>query len=29
LESGKFKSISAGKMELSTTEVGDLIASYI
>jgi 3-isopropylmalate dehydrogenase len=29
LESGKIKSMSAGKMGLSTTEVGDLIASYI
>ncbi|MDR0800747.1 MAG: 3-isopropylmalate dehydrogenase [Endomicrobium sp.] len=29
LESGKIKSMSAGKMGLSTTEVGDLIASLI
>ncbi|MDR0956320.1 MAG: 3-isopropylmalate dehydrogenase [Endomicrobium sp.] len=29
LESGKIKSMSAGKMGLSTTEVGDLIASYL
>jgi 3-isopropylmalate dehydrogenase len=29
LESGKIKSMSAGKMGLSTTQVGDLIASYI
>ncbi|MDR3195568.1 MAG: 3-isopropylmalate dehydrogenase [Endomicrobium sp.] len=29
LESGKIKSMSAGKMGLSTTEVGDLIASYV
>jgi len=29
LESGKIKSMSAGKMGLSTTEVGDLIASKI
>jgi 3-isopropylmalate dehydrogenase len=29
LESGKIKNMSAGKMGLSTTEIGDLIASYI
>jgi 3-isopropylmalate dehydrogenase len=29
LESGKIKSMSAGKMGISTIEVGDLIASYI
>lgn len=29
LESGKFKSMSAGKMGMGTTETGDLIASYI
>ncbi|AKL97883.1 3-isopropylmalate dehydrogenase [Endomicrobium proavitum] len=29
LESGKIKSMSAGKMGLSTTEVGDLVASYL
>jgi 3-isopropylmalate dehydrogenase len=29
LESGKIKSMSAGKMGISTTEVGDLIAFYI
>jgi 3-isopropylmalate dehydrogenase len=29
LESGKIKSMSAGKMGLLTTEIGDLIASYI
>jgi 3-isopropylmalate dehydrogenase len=29
LESGKIKSLSAGKMGLSTTEVGDLVASLI
>jgi Isocitrate/isopropylmalate dehydrogenase len=29
LESGKIKSMSAGKMGLSTTEVGDLVASLI
>jgi 3-isopropylmalate dehydrogenase len=29
LESGKIKSMSAGKMGLSTQEVGDLIASYL
>ena len=29
LESGKIKGMSAGKMGLSTTQVGDLIASYV
>jgi 3-isopropylmalate dehydrogenase len=29
LESGKIKSLAAGKMGMSTTEVGDLIASLI
>jgi 3-isopropylmalate dehydrogenase len=29
LESGKIKSMSAGKMGLSTTEVGDLVTSYL
>ncbi|MDR1511554.1 MAG: 3-isopropylmalate dehydrogenase [Endomicrobium sp.] len=29
LESGKIKSMSAGKMGLSTTKIGDLIASYV
>ncbi|MDR3244009.1 MAG: 3-isopropylmalate dehydrogenase [Elusimicrobiota bacterium] len=29
LESGKIKSMSAGRMGISTTQVGDLIASYI
>ena len=29
LLSGKIKSLSAGKMGLSTTEVGDLIASLV
>ena len=29
LDSGKLKSMAAGKMGLSTTEVGDLIASLV
>ncbi|GAI61181.1 unnamed protein product, partial [marine sediment metagenome] len=29
LVSGKIKGLSAGKMGLSTSEVGDLIANYI
>jgi 3-isopropylmalate dehydrogenase len=29
LTSGKIKSVSAGRMGLSTSEVGDLVASYV
>ena len=29
LTSGKIKSLSAGRMGLSTSEVGDLVASYV
>jgi len=29
LTSGKIKSLSAGRMGLSTSEMGDLVASYV
>jgi 3-isopropylmalate dehydrogenase len=29
LESGKIKSLAAGKMGMSTTEVGDFVASFV